>query len=263
MQNNLLTLLSIDSSRLVTQVVIADHVFVPRTMLCAHSAVNPVEIRLLASELLRGAYRYMDNHRNLLPKELLPVFLRRRQQYLNGGQGTFLSHIAPDLSTPSNFSTDNNSDPMILIVQQRVCPSERCWSEDVVTEVQQAMAQQFPDHRQILLRSDDRFGPKACFACDIFFYSLADVLVGEHGAGLTNSMFMKVGGLLVETVGNMDDRMFPLCGYYSAMAGGVGLHHYAYAYLDSERDRVLGANFTAMAEEARWLYDKVKSEGAN
>ena len=48
-----------------------------------------------------------------------------------------------------------------------------------------------------------------CIACQVRLYAKADILVGIHGAGLTNLMFMRPGGTLVEITGEFDGRMAP------------------------------------------------------
>lgn len=69
-----------------------------------------------------------------------------------------------------------------------------------------------------------------CLACQIHAYSQADVIVGIHGAGMTNVMFMQPGSLLVEIVGQFDGRMLPLCGYHGPLNSVFGVHHYIYYY---------------------------------
>ena len=69
-----------------------------------------------------------------------------------------------------------------------------------------------------------------CLACQIKTYSQTDVLVGLHGAGMTNMVFMPPGSLVVEIVGKFDGRMLPLCGYHSSLAAMYGHHHFLYYY---------------------------------
>jgi hypothetical protein len=69
-----------------------------------------------------------------------------------------------------------------------------------------------------------------CLACEILDYHDGDLLIGFHGAGNTNVMFMKPNSLLVEITGVYDGRMLPFCGYYGAFASMFGVHHYVYHY---------------------------------
>lgn len=249
MRLQLLALLGIASDRLVTQTVFADVVHIPRTMFCAHAAVNPIEIRLLATQLLRGVYAHLDNNRDLIPATLKSTFVRRRELYLDkeqsSNEGASVLLLSSDL-----FETLLPGDAKVIVVLQRQCPAHRCWTDSVAHEVMMALKQAFPANEVHLLKSQDS-KQHHCLACDLFLHSIADILVGEHGAGLTNVMLMKAGSLLVETVANINARSLPMCGYYSALAAGMGVHHYMYAYLDQRySDQGLGANFSTMAEEA-------------
>jgi capsular polysaccharide biosynthesis protein len=59
------------------------------------------------------------------------------------------------------------------------------------------------------------------------FYE-ADVVVGMHGAGMTNNLYMRPGGVVVEVVPEFDSRMAPLVGIFPRLSGIVGLNHYTY-----------------------------------
>jgi capsular polysaccharide biosynthesis protein len=64
-----------------------------------------------------------------------------------------------------------------------------------------------------------------CLACQIRAYATADIVIGLHGAGITNMMFMPPGSLVVEIVGQFDGRMTPLCGYHGPLAAIYGAMH--------------------------------------
>jgi hypothetical protein len=57
-------------------------------------------------------------------------------------------------------------------------------------------------------------------------FSRADVVVGMHGAGLSNSMFMRPGSTVVEVVYDFDARHAPVIGIFPRLSGVIGLHHY-------------------------------------
>ena len=64
------------------------------------------------------------------------------------------------------------------------------------------------------------------FACNIQQYLAADLLIGVHGAGLSNLRFLRPGGVLIELVGQFDGRMTPLCGFHGPLASVYDVHHY-------------------------------------
>lgn len=68
------------------------------------------------------------------------------------------------------------------------------------------------------------------FALDILKFLKADIIVTGHGAGLTNLIFSKPNALVVEISGQLDDVVFPVCGYFSNYAAMGGQHHLLYTY---------------------------------
>ena len=113
------------------------------------------------------------------------------------------------------------------------------------------MAEMFPHHR-VMIFSDQDKEMMLCMACQVQLFSQAQVLVGVHGAGLTNAVFMKPGGILVEAVPRFDSRHAPVTGIFARLAGMNGLSHFSY-YLkkDFSPER--------LARETREFYDHVKS----
>jgi hypothetical protein len=125
----------------------------------------------------------------------------------------------------------------IVLVQQRYCANredcDRTWREwnDTMTDtVLGAFRETFPGH--LVLKASDNDGPlKRCVWCQIALYQRASVLVGIHGAGLTNLMFMAPGTVLVELTGEFDGRMTPVCGYHGPLAAAFGVHHYLWLWV--------------------------------
>lgn len=247
MRNRLLALLGINPSRIVTGTVLAQEAVIPKTMFCEHAAMNPIEIRVLATQLLAGAYSHLSSHGHHIATEYKEVFQSRRSFFL---QEYEQAHMAA-IRLPPEFFTKHPL-KVIMIVIQRRCPSVRCWTDLATSHVTKRLAVEFPEHAIHVVQGS--MAEDYCFACELFLYSLADVLVGEHGAGLTNAMFMPAGSLLVETAGHLDGRMLPLCGYFSGLAGGLSIHHYIHVYTDSHAHPGERMDAAAMANEAARMY---------
>jgi hypothetical protein len=106
-------------------------------------------------------------------------------------------------------------------------------------------------------------------------YANTDLLIGLHGAGITNLMFMPPGSMVFEITGLFDGRMTPLCGYHGPFAAVFGIHHYLYYFdwriaspgngnwrlLNDTGREMLGTavvwNASAVAVESRHFYDSI------
>jgi capsular polysaccharide biosynthesis protein len=64
----------------------------------------------------------------------------------------------------------------------------------------------------------------------------ADIVIGIHGAGLTNALYMKPGSVLIEALPYFDSRHVPLVGIFARLANIVGLHHYSYFFGEEKID---------------------------
>ena len=67
-----------------------------------------------------------------------------------------------------------------------------------------------------------------CPICEVKLFSEANIVVGVHGAGLTNTMYMKAQQVVVELVSTFDSRHAPLTGIFPRLSALLGLHHYSY-----------------------------------
>ena len=65
---------------------------------------------------------------------------------------------------------------------------------------------------------------------------------------------MSPGSLLVETVGQFDGRMLPVCGYHGPIAAMMGLHHLIH-YFDWKGGE--DVNMTEIASKAKLFYEKI------
>ncbi|RYH30438.1 glycosyltransferase family 61 protein [archaeon] len=245
-RHRVLTLLGLNSSRIVTNAVYANVVYIPRATHCSHPASNPLEIHLLARELLQGAYAYLARTPSGLPRLIHQLFMERNISQFNA-----TAHYKAK-ERPSVSGTK------ILLLLQREDTNDRKWSCDFTYRMHAALEKTFPEHKVIKITSKGHNAPNFCAACEIFLFSLADVFVAEHGAGIANIMFMRPGGLLIETVSNIDDRHLPKCGYYNALSGGLGIHHYIYAYrnpVNALPGHIM--NFTDFASTAAQYYRNI------
>ena len=100
-------------------------------------------------------------------------------------------------------------------------------SKDLLRDLSEILYLYFPTHRlEIIVDIDGDL--MQCRECQIKKFQDADIVIGLHGGSLTNTMFMKSGGLVVEIFADYNPRHTPLYGTFSRLSGIIGLHHYSY-----------------------------------
>jgi hypothetical protein len=122
----------------------------------------------------------------------------------------------------------------------------------------QALRENFPAH-EVELFSDQNKTLMTCPLCQAEAFFRADVVVGMHGAGLSNSMFMRPGGVVVEVVYDFDARHAPILGIFPRLSSVIGLHHYTVFIRDVGLDVVKLANDTAKFFHQARLWSTVAS----
>lgn len=213
MRNRIFSLLGIAPSRIISgfdrislgkeqsgDLVLAGQVYIPRPIRCAFALSNAEEVRLLARILLTNAFKK------------------------SGISFNADSHAAGRASIRGAKKR--------LIILQRYTDSpalRREWDNETFNQVIASFSRKFRDHEVFPMRSNDG-KYRSCFDCEIREFSKADVLVGMHGAGLTNMIFMPKNSLVVEFTGEWDSRMMPVCGYTGPLCAANGHHHYIHHY---------------------------------
>ncbi len=147
------------------------------------------------------------------------------------------------------------------MIQHRECPLDiipkekedwRCWIKQTFEEAIAAFKKEFP-HSEILSLSNKDSGQGNCLECELVIYRDVNLLVGVHGAGMTNMMFMPPGrSLVLEVTGIFDGRMLPVCGYHGPLAAIFGVHHLIHHYDSKGGARV---DFMEAANKAKRFFN--------
>lgn len=103
----------------------------------------------------------------------------------------------------------------------------RMWPRVALKKMIKALQTAFPNHK-IELYSDMDESLMQCRECQIKMFHRADISIAIHGAGLTNTMFMRPGGVVIEVIPNFDTRHLPIVGIFPRLSGIIGLNHYSY-----------------------------------
>lgn len=262
-------LLGISPSRIISGPILAKEVFIPRSLRCSYALSNPIEIRKLA-EILRQ--RALESIKINFPRVYDVIndyhIFKSQQEY--SSMASILTLLPQEflertsLSWPPSISTKfiqeqlNKDSDRYMLIYQRYLPhsNDRYWDDDLFASIILSFSQAFPNHIVLPFSSKRLFKSNYCLACDFFMYSLPDVFVAAHGAGLTNMMFFPVNSLVVEIAGEFKDVNMPVCGYYGPFAAIFGHHHYLYSY-SFEKQWLLQSQ--SAADEATSFYNFIQS----
>ena len=114
----------------------------------------------------------------------------------------------------------------------------RSWPKGkFVPDLLSALKVAFPE-LSVELFSDADEALMTCQPCQIRLFSTARVVIGHHGAGLTNTLYMPQGGIVVEVSTFIDSRNVPGIGIFPTVANVVGLNHFSY-YTFNETHSIL------------------------
>jgi hypothetical protein len=209
---DLLNLLGFEESRIISGTILANRVYLPRAASYSFALGNPTEIILLAKTLSSLAKKRLEQHTE--SKEINPLIYQ-----------------ADDIMR--NASRKNL---VILHREDEKSWGKRNWDSRLYKRIEKVFQAHFPDHYIIHHASSFASKPSYCYLCTIDELSRADVLVGMHGAGLTNQIFMPLGGLVVEMSQYFNDVHMPICGHYSNLAPICGHHFYSYNWAWSPKE---------------------------
>jgi hypothetical protein len=103
----------------------------------------------------------------------------------------------------------------------------RSWPKAFLQVLLQNLAQEFPE-LDVEVFADSNSTIMTCQPCQVRLFSNAQIVIGHHGAGLTNTLYMPRGGVVVEVVPFFDSKHAPGVGIFPRVASVIGLHHYLY-----------------------------------
>ena len=111
----------------------------------------------------------------------------------------------------------------------------RLWTDDIYADLLTKLQISFPNIIVVPF-SDKNTTLMQCLQCQIGLFSQANIVIGMHGAGLANMIFMPPGGLVVEITPQTDGRMLPGTGIFSRLAMSTGINHYIHHLSSGERN---------------------------
>lgn len=118
--------------------------------------------------------------------------------------GTDSAWLGGEKTSPSSLTVPN-SRPIMLLMKRSTGAKHtrnandlvRQWSAAFTERLMSALRKQFPEY-ELKLFSDTDEQLMGCHACQVRAFAEADVLIGMHGAGLSNQLYMKPNSAIVE-----------------------------------------------------------------
>jgi hypothetical protein len=130
---------------------------------------------------------------------------------------------------------DYSSQRSIVVIRRSASPytrnqsdyRARRWPLLALKQMLELLRKAFPKHK-IEVYSDLNKELMDSREAQIRMFHNADVVIAVHGAGLTNTMYMRPGGVVVEVIPYFDSRHAPVIGIFPRLSGIIGLNHYTY-----------------------------------
>jgi hypothetical protein len=214
-RERLFSMVGIEMSRVISGQIYADEVYLPKSTNCNAPLSLAFELRLIVRHFFKMSY----------PESSLPLQLQPLAPV--HGTGSMIQMALQRNSSLALVMRKKN-----IIIQHRPCydvktcdKGWRTWDNETVNSVAIQFQSKFPDHNIVVINSHDPYWTN-CMTCQIRTYANTDILVGLHGAGLTNLIFMPPDSMIIELVAQFDGRMLPVCGYHGPLAAVFGVHHY-------------------------------------
>jgi len=231
-------LLGIAEERIVSGYLITKEVYITKHTVCNLPIVSAFEVRLLSERLIQAAWKEINataTNSSSSSSLLLPPFVMQYQ-----GQ------TYPDKANNHNETNSKKKYfyPKRILLQIRECFFNNATNDNVAMVSSDCLRGWYKEDYTLLLTTLHTYFPLAeilsisntnaskydCLSCEIVGYQQIDLLIGIHGAGLTNVMFLSPNSVVVEITGQYDGRMMPYCGYHGGLASLFGVHHVVYYY---------------------------------
>lgn len=208
--------LGIDSKKFIQGEVYADHVMLPRDGAC--------------QDLLYNRWEYMKMREMIFNR----AGLDERKDWKVEAHIMETSEKNSQRNLPMLVGPNKDEKPIVLVLGRskskysaRKGDITRLWPMDFYEQLLQNITKSFPN-RIVVPFSDRNVTLMSCITCQIELFSRATLVIGMHGAGLSNMMFMPTGGTVIEICPGLDGRMLPASGPFSRLAMATGMKHIMY-----------------------------------
>ena len=168
-------LLGIDTSRLVSRTLVAEHIYIPCALSCSVVPRNPMEFRLLAAESKRAS-KIKVKERQGHGKTYSPYLIKKDHL-------VSLSHQVDNQDYEKLLRKKN----LKLLGRKGHAWGSRQWDDDLVKRLVRELPKRFPNHNIVIHSSDLILHPDFCYACEFIEMETADILVGKSNLTISST----------------------------------------------------------------------------
>jgi hypothetical protein len=222
-----LDMLGIDGNRLlIHQHVYAKEIFLPMEGACQDPVYNTWQILTMRRIVMKklgitdGPVPVPTRNDSIASTSIMSDYLNNKRHRINFASG-------------ENSDISEERKPVMLLLKRSAQSSHtrnrfdlvRQWSDDFSLKIVDALQKTFPNY-SVKLYSDRNETLMTCFSCQIREFAAADVLIGVHGAGLSNMLYMKPSSAVVEFAPYGNDGRCLLGGGPFSRVAAVMSHNY-------------------------------------
>ena len=252
------------SHRLITGLIYAGSVYLPKDGACQDVQYNGIEVlysRKKLLELVSVSSRSLSGRGGDVAATVTATVTGTATGTATGASAGGRRRIVILQRNPYDPSTKDN----VTLNVSKNRDIFRTWTDEFVSAMisELSAVDIFPvSEFEIVIYSDSNRDLVGCIKCQINLFASADVIIGTHGAGLANSIYMpsslldkpersdtigsgagsgngngtggkmhmrsKGSGIVVEIIPHFDSRHAPGIGIFPRVSALLGLHHFSY-----------------------------------
>ncbi len=219
--------------RLINDTIYAESIYLPREGGCQDVGYNIWEIANMREKMLGLIQKNIVDVNNILKSVFYKTHIFHNQNNVKKESIILLRRSSSDFT--------RNHD------------RARRWNETMFENILTSLNNMFGKKYELILFSDQNSAIMKCPLCQAKLFNDATVVIGMHGAGLTNTIYMNKDTFVVELIPFFDSRHAPITGIFPRLSALLNHHHYSFNY-----DGMVGFQPDHLSTEIAIFINKIK-----